>query len=118
MATRLGKLLRKIRIDRDEYLKNMAEHLGVTSAYLSAIENGKRNMSDALLDRLAEVYSLTSEALTDLKEAAATSKGKVEIGVADTSEDKKSVAWAFARKFDDLSDKQISEIKKILEDGD
>ncbi len=118
MATRLGKLLRKIRIDRDEYLKNMAEHLGITSAYLSAIENGKRNMSDALLQKLADVYSLTSDALADLKEAAAASKGKVEIGVADSSEDKQSVAWAFARKFENLSDKQISEIKKILEDGD
>ena len=67
MATRLGKLLRKIRIDRDEYMKNMAERLGITSAYLSAIENGKRNMGNALLEKLAEVYSLPDNPKTKLR---------------------------------------------------
>ena len=118
MATRLGKLLRKIRIDRDEYMKNMAERLGITSAYLSAIENGKRNMGNALLEKLAEVYSLPEDALNELKEAAIQSKDKIEIGVASASENKQNVAWTLARKFDDLSDRQIDQIQKILEGGE
>lgn len=118
MATRLGKLLRKIRVDRDEYMKNMAERLEITSAYLSAIENGKRNMSIALLNKLAEAYSLSEESLNELKEAAMQSKDKIEIGIAALSENKQNVAWTFARKFDNLSDRQIDKIKEILEDGE
>ena len=39
MVTEYGKLLRKIRIDHDEILKDMAGKLEITSAYLSSIEN-------------------------------------------------------------------------------
>ncbi|WP_309460957.1 helix-turn-helix transcriptional regulator [Escherichia coli] len=41
MVTSFGKTLRKMRIDRGMVLKNMADLLGVSSAYLSAIELGK-----------------------------------------------------------------------------
>ena len=37
-TTELGKMLRKLRIDREETLGDMAERLGCTSSYLSAIE--------------------------------------------------------------------------------
>ena len=44
MLTSLGRFLRKLRIDRGEILKNMAEKLEVTSSFLSAVENGKKRM--------------------------------------------------------------------------
>lgn len=47
MLTRFGKQLRKLRIDREERLKDMADRLNVTTAYLSAVENGKRTVPDA-----------------------------------------------------------------------
>ena len=42
LLTKLGRFLRKIRIDRGELMIDMAEKLGVTPAFLSAVENGKR----------------------------------------------------------------------------
>ena len=48
MLTSLGKFLRKIRIDNDEYLKDMADKLGVTVSFLSAVENGKKKESNHL----------------------------------------------------------------------
>ena len=48
MLTEFGKALRKIRIDRQQLLKDMANKLGVSSAYLSAVENGKRRMPQDL----------------------------------------------------------------------
>lgn len=38
MLTKFGKELRKIRIENDEILKDMADKLNVTAAYLSAVE--------------------------------------------------------------------------------
>ena len=48
MLTKFGKELRKIRIENDEILKDMADKLNVTAAYLSAVENGNRKVPDAL----------------------------------------------------------------------
>ena len=42
MLTRFGKRLRTLRIEENQRLKDMADKLGVTAAYLSAVENGKR----------------------------------------------------------------------------
>ena len=50
MVTSFGKALRKLRIDRGMVLKNMADMLGVSSAYLSAIELGKRAIPDSLVN--------------------------------------------------------------------
>ena len=37
-VTKLGIALRKIRLDRQEFLKDMADRLKVSSAFLSAVE--------------------------------------------------------------------------------
>ena len=42
MLTSIGKFLRKLRMSNGEILRDMAEALEVTSAFLSAVENGKK----------------------------------------------------------------------------
>jgi transcriptional regulator with XRE-family HTH domain len=46
MLTPFGKKVRKLRIDVGVTLKSMADAMGVTSSYLSAIETGKRAVTD------------------------------------------------------------------------
>ncbi len=43
-VTEFGKFSRKLRIENDELLRDMANKLGVTASYLSAVEIGKRNI--------------------------------------------------------------------------
>ena len=52
MLTEFGKFLRKIRIDRQELLRDMAGTLGVSVAYLSAVENGKRNVPVSWINKI------------------------------------------------------------------
>jgi len=118
MATDLGKLLRRIRLDKDEYLKDMASNLDITSSYLSAIENGKRDMPRKLIGKIGDIYGLSSDTLEKLEEYAGKLKKKVEISTCDASKNKQYTAWAFARQFDDLSDEQIHKIRQILEGND
>ena len=42
--TKFGEYARDLRIDRGENLKEMAKNLGVSSAFLSAVENGKKQV--------------------------------------------------------------------------
>ena len=49
MITKIGDFLRKLRLDNQQILKDMAEVLGVSSAFLSAVENGKKSMAFNLI---------------------------------------------------------------------
>ena len=44
MLTEFGKFVRKLRIDNGTVLGEMAKSIAVSSAYLSAVENGKKNI--------------------------------------------------------------------------
>ena len=54
MITEYGKFLRKLRIDQGQILKTMAEKLGVSSAFLSAVENGKKKIPKTREEKLVK----------------------------------------------------------------
>lgn len=116
MTTPLGKLLRKLRIEKDEYLRDMAGRLNITSSYLSAIENGKRRMPMDYIEKIREIYGLGQEELAQLREAASYEQQKAEIKLQSVSEERKYAALSFARNFDKLSDEQLEEIRRIIEE--
>lgn len=67
MLSKTGKILRKIRIDHDELLYDMAKKLGMSSAMLSEVETGKRCMNQYSIDLIAQIYCLTDEQLNELR---------------------------------------------------
>lgn len=64
--TELGKFLKKLRIDNDEVIKDMAKKLGVSDSYLSQIELGNRKIPKAFLSRILEAYELNTEQINKL----------------------------------------------------
>ncbi len=81
MLTSVGRFLRKTRIDEGEILRDMAKKLGVSSAFLSAVENGKKKLPEAWLPKLEELYSLTPEQITQLKDAIVESSDTIELNI-------------------------------------
>lgn len=67
MRTILGDKLRGIRIKNNQILKDMADTLGVSSAFLSAVENGKKNMPTNWIDILQNAYALSDSECEDIK---------------------------------------------------
>ena len=114
MITEFGKALRKLRIDRGEILKTMAEKLTMTSSYLSAIECGKRNIPDDLIQRLSSIYDLSEKEQQDLAEARDKSIKSIEIELSTNNAYKRDLALQFARKFDDMDDELAIQIMKFL----
>ena len=114
MITNFGKELRKLRIDNDELLKDMADKLGVTISYLSAVEHGKREVPDDWVNTISKLYQLSDAEKDNLEDLAYMSKNKVSIDLLEVNDKKKNTALAFARKFDNLSDEEINKINKIL----
>lgn len=114
--TPFGKAVRKLRIDRDLLLKDMADELGVTPTFLSAVETGRKPIPAGWLDRVATILNLNMIERRELDEAAARSAQVVRIQVPQSTSDLgRSVAAMLARSFGDLDDDKMREIKEILD---
>lgn len=61
MRTNFGRALAKIRIDRNELLKEMADRMNMNSAELSGLEHGRAEVTDDWLAWLFVEYSDLSE---------------------------------------------------------
>ncbi|MDQ2077483.1 helix-turn-helix transcriptional regulator [Marinimicrobium sp. ABcell2] len=116
MLTKFGKLVRKYRIDAHMKLGEMALSVGVSPAFLSSAENGKKNPSAELVDKIADVLGLNGEAAEELHLASAASRSEYRINVAEKDEFAKETAAMFARSIEssNLSREQAEKIMKIL----
>lgn len=114
MITEFGKELRKMRIDAGEVLKDMATKLGITSSYLSAIEVGKRTVSERILTNIQEKYTLSEAEMLRLRAAVEKDKPKVEINLKNTTPVQRSTILAFARTFHELDRETLEKIQKLL----
>lgn len=114
MLNSFGKFCRKLRIDKGELLKDMATRLGVTSSYLSAVENGKRNVPQKWIEKISELYSLNATDTAELKRSFDESKKIVQLNFEGFSSEEKNDLLAFAREFKGLNDDDREKIKDIL----
>lgn len=118
MLTEFGITIRKIRLDKGEILKTMADRLGVSSAFLSAVENGKKNIPEKWLDKIVEFYQLGDEKKNELEKAYINTQKTVARvnteNMKNISSIKKQTAFVFARSFDSLPDETAEQILSIL----
>ena len=113
MLTSIGKFLRKLRIDQGEILKDMADKLEVTVSFLSAVENGKKKMPSAWNKKICVYYNLDAQQKESFTRAIADTENVIEMNLKDVTLEHKELAVSFARKFSEMDDVQIEEIKKI-----
>lgn len=117
MYTEVGKFLRHLRIDCNETLKDMAERLEVSSSFISAIENGKKSISNGLYDKLIKEYSLTAEQIVKFRDAVDLSSSTITINLENSSPEKQRLGVLFARTFEDIDNDTIIKIRNIIQKG-
>jgi transcriptional regulator with XRE-family HTH domain len=114
MLTPIGKALRKLRIDRAWLLKDMADGIGVSPSFLSAIETGRKPMPEDFIERIAKWAKLDKTSRKALEDAAAISRKEFKVGVTpDMSEAELETAALLAR-FDELPKEDRERIRQIL----
>ena len=117
--TDIAKFLRKLRIESEENLGDMAERLGLSAAYLSAIENDKRTAPEDMKERLFEAYDLPEEQRLEFARLVAESRKKVEIGLADIQRENLpeyvDTAVLFAHDLAQMNRTQLAEVKELLQ---
>ncbi len=114
MVTAFGKFCRKLRIDCGQIMLNMAESLQVSPAFLSAVENGKKNIPAQWGEKIIEAYKLSEEKSMELLNAIEKSRTEIRINLSGHSDQDRNLAVAFAREFGSLNSEQKKEIFKML----
>lgn len=114
MATSLRTFLRVLRIENREILKDMADNLGVSSSFLSAVENGKKKFPDSWYEKLTKIYSLTENQQKELKQAVMESSDIVEIDIAHSACYQRNLAVSFAREFSSIDENLCKKLLDLL----
>lgn len=114
MLTAFGKFCRKLRIERNEILKNMADKLGVTPSYLSAVEIGKRAIPATWGKLITNIYNLTPAQQQELLDAIADSTKQIKLDISSMGTAKRQTALAFARKLDEMDEEEIRKIFELI----
>ncbi len=113
MVTQLGKILRIIRVNTGESMRVMAEKLKVSVSYLSAIENGKRNVPANFGELIASNYDLSNKDKMNLRDAIQDSTEKVKVNITELGEKKKRILYALTS--DDLDEETLSRLVEIID---
>lgn len=112
--TPFGRALRKYRIDHGETQLDVANALGVTVSFFSALETGMKNVPAETLRKLIAHFQLGRDEAHQLRELAEVSQKEVRINLMDASAAQRQVAAGFARTFSTLSEQQITQLRQVL----
>ena len=116
--TKFGEFVRVLRVKHHEIMGDMAAFLGTSLPFLSAVENGKKNVPGEWVERIVNHYGLSESERLELENSIDESKTQVKIRLMDSSFPKRSVALQFARSFEDMDDETAQRIIELLERGD
>jgi transcriptional regulator with XRE-family HTH domain len=114
MATEFGKLLRIIRVERGEILKHMSDRLNISPAYLSAIENGRREIPSDFIEKIVAEYNLEKEEEIKLHNVAILETKSMRTELADANSAQKQAFSLFARSLSELNAEDLTKISKII----
>lgn len=112
MSTPIGKELRKLRIDRDERLLDMAKRLDKSASFVSAIEVGKKSPPSDFEESVIAEYELSPDQAERIRRAADLSRH--EFTISPTTDMGRDTAGLLARKIKDLSNSDFQEIRNVL----
>jgi len=94
----------------------MARNLSVSSAFLSAIEHGRKIPPRDFAERLCGVYELSSSVKRKIhKEVNASVTG---VTIRTSNKLARETAAVFARKVNKLSDSKLEEIRSLVDGED
>lgn len=113
--TEFGKEVRKIRIDREMSLKQMADTLGVPSSYLSAVEKGRRKLTQEFVERVIDALRPNLGEELAIRDAAVESMEAIPLNISSMGSEAKKTAAVFARRLNSMSPEELERMREIME---
>lgn len=117
--TPFGKHLRELRATRSLTLKEMAKALGVSAAYLSALEHGNRGRpSSGFVQQISAYFNLAWDDVDELKRLAELSHPRIVVDTAGLSPRATELANRLAESIGRLDAETIEAMLAALEAKD
>ena len=113
--TPFGDRMRKLRAERGITLKDMAEALGVSSAYLSALEHGKRGRPGwHLIQRILTYFNIIWDEADEVIRLARISHPRISIATSGLSPKATELANRLADEIGKLDNTTLDELLSVL----
>lgn len=118
MDTRFGELLRKVRVDAQRSLGEVARHLGVSVVYLSDVERGRRGPLS--LQKIIDAASFLGVRPLPLLKSAAQHRGSFDLDVTDYPDSAFELLSSLARgkRSDEIYQQLLQALEKYDESED
>jgi len=114
--TPFGARLRDLRRSRGLRLKDLAAALGVSSAYLSSLEHGRRGRpSSGLVQQISAYFTLAWDDVDELRRLAELSHPRVVVDTAGLSPRATELANRLAESIGRLDEKAVADILDRLD---
>ena len=117
--TPFGEKIRALRAERDETLQQMADALGVSSAYISALEHGKRGRPNRrFVHSVCQHFGIIWDEAEELQRLADLSHPRVVVDTSSLSPTATRLANRLASRIDSLSEEQLLDLLKRIDSGE
>jgi transcriptional regulator with XRE-family HTH domain len=114
VLTAFGREVRRLRFEREETLREMAKALGVSAAFISAVETGVKSIPEGLIPRLVRHFKLDAAGRKRLEESVLASQKLLTIDLDEAGEAERTLAAEFARRFPTLSEEKKKQLTRLL----
>lgn len=113
--TPLGQKLRAMRAERGITLKDMADAIGVSAAYLSALEHGHRGAPAwYLVQRMITFFNVIWDEAEEIERLAQISHPRIVVDTAGLGPEATELANKFARQISMLSESDVRALLTLL----
>lgn len=112
MVTEIGKKLRKLRIDSEERILDMAKRLGKSPSFICAVELGRKSPPSGFEELIAKKYGLTEAQKEELEHAG--DRARKDFVIRPQRPMENDTVGLFARRMKNLTEDEHSRIQKIL----
>lgn len=92
----------------------MAKVVGASLPFLSAVENGKKNVPTDWVEKITTHYNLTDTERKELETAVEESRTQYKIVPVNAGIQQRRAAMQFARSFDETDDETATKILELL----
>jgi transcriptional regulator with XRE-family HTH domain len=115
-VTPFGAKLRQLRRERGIQLKEMAKGLGVSAAYLSALEHGHRGRPNrAFVHRICAYLNIIWDEAEELQALAQLSHPRITVDTAGLSPEATELANRLAERIQKLDPETVRSMLELLE---
>jgi|GEM_PF-5016037 len=106
--------LKNYRLSKNFTQSKMAELIGKSVSFYSALEVGRKPASRLIVDQIVNIFQLDENEAVKLRASAAEVPHQIRMDARNMNADQKNIAMQFARRFESMDEADLEQLRKLL----